>query len=835
MRLVDRILARLDPPGATAADVPRATGGESTDAVTASPLEPAVQTWLVHELPKLVRDGILTRDQAWRVAHRYGIEAPDGRTDTTETGQRIGSDQGTTAPASPRPQTAPSLVPFLSEHAISIALYLGAFLVVAAVVIYLGYNWGRVGGAAKLGTLLGLTVGFSAAAGVCLARPSVRPAGRTFLALAAVLVPANIWSAWAFVYADGPLPEAAFWLVGALLAATLYAALSVRLESGRYGAASTLALAAAAAALSELLGVGAAWWVPAAQLALAGASAAARLFPERPLARAASVVAAALLPLGAAASAFALSLEDPDRWASSVGLLAMAIGTGLEAIRRDGSWRAGLFGALLPLLVAAVVRSGEDVRLYAATLTLTAWVYLAVARRLQGGPARAWDQAAGGLALVAPLLVAEVAPLAAALAAAAAALFLAMSRARRAPMPLLGALLAIDLSVAKALEAVGAYDSAVLRLSLALFPLTHTWWGAACAVRPRWRTPFAIAALLTGLAASVVAIDEPLLGAIMAMTFAMSALRTARRHPDLLLLVATSGWAMLALHQLGAWRDLDESARLGLAGLAAWPLLASARRGGPPLIRTLVSPDGGRLSERLGRAGLSAGTDWTRATGTLAAGVAGLSALLVLSTLEETDAWLVACALASANLALILGILARAAHSRDLATAAALAFVPGLLAGIARAHPTDAQWYALPAGLYLLLIAHIARRDRRPERRRVASSLAALGSAALLLPSLAQALDGDSGVYAVLAGVEGLALVGWGIATRWRPLVAGGVAGVVSMTLRQLFDAVSALPSWALLGATGVALLGGAVALLLLRDQVRVAGEAVSERWSSWD
>jgi hypothetical protein len=113
--------------------------------------------------------------------------------------------------------------------------------------------------------------------------------------------------------------------------------------------------------------------------------------------------------------------------------------------------------------------------------------------------------------------------------------------------------------------------------------------------------------------------------------------------------------------------------------------------------------------------------------------------------------------------------------------------------------------------------------------------VAILGVVTLLAPGLVQSLDGARLDYALLSAVEGLALAVWGIATRWRPLVAEGVSAIVAVALRQLFDAVHALPSWVILGGAGLALLAGAVALLLLRDRLRVAGRVVSDRWSSWD
>src|SRR3712207_8662498 len=64
-----------------------------------------------------------------------------------------------------------------------------------------------------------------------LSRPSVRPAGRTFLALGAILVPANVAAAYTFLLADGPLPQALFWLVGAALSGGLQDRKSTRLNS----------------------------------------------------------------------------------------------------------------------------------------------------------------------------------------------------------------------------------------------------------------------------------------------------------------------------------------------------------------------------------------------------------------------------------------------------------------------------------------------------------------------------------------------------------------------------------------------------------------------------
>ena len=141
----------------------------------------------------------------------------------------------------------------------------------------------------------------------------------------------------------------------------------------------------------------------------------------------------------------------------------------------------------------------------------------------------------------------------------------------------------------------------------------------------------------------------------------------------------------------------------------------------------------------------------------------------------------------------------------------------------------------MPIGLYLLAVATVTRRDRRSGRSRAASAIAAIGLLILLGTGVVQSFDRDRFGHALLTLAEGLALVGIGIAMRWRVLVVGGVAGTVVIVVRQLFDAVAALPGWAILGGSGLLLLGIAVALLLVRARLAAAGRSVAERWSSWD
>jgi hypothetical protein len=129
----------------------------------------------------------------------------------------------------------------------------------------------------------------------------------------------------------------------------------------------------------------------------------------------------------------------------------------------------------------------------------------------------------------------------------------------------------------------------------------------------------------------------------------------------------------------------------------------------------------------------------------------------------------------------------------------------------------------------------VVRRDVRPGRLVVATAIAGVGLMAMLGTTIVQSIDRGWFGYTAIALAEGLLLTIAGIGIRWRVLVVGGVAGVVIIAVRQLFDAVTALPGWAIIGGSGLLLLGLAVVLLLARARLAAAGRAAAERWSTWD
>src|SRR3990172_6043474 len=155
---------------------------------------------------------------------------------------------------------------WLAEQQANLFLFAGAFLVVVAALIYVGYSGQAVRGAVKVALLIAYTVAFLAAGIVCYRVPVVRVAGLVFIGISAVLVPLNFVLAGSVIESD--FSDEGMWLAGSLASAAFYAGVG-GLGLGREDSfAAGIALTSAAAATVFLLDLPVEW-VPAPFLALA--------------------------------------------------------------------------------------------------------------------------------------------------------------------------------------------------------------------------------------------------------------------------------------------------------------------------------------------------------------------------------------------------------------------------------------------------------------------------------------------------------------------------------------------------------------------------------------
>jgi hypothetical protein len=138
----------------------------------------------------------------------------------------------------------------------------------------------------------------------------------------------------------------------------------------------------------------------------------------------------------------------------------------------------------------------------------------------------------------------------------------------------------------------------------------------------------------------------------------------------------------------------------------------------------------------------------------------------------------------------------------------------------------EVQWYALPAGLYLLGIGELewARGNRGLARW--------LDYAAMLLMfgSLFWQTLTFGWWFAFILGSEGFAAFWWGSARRLRRFFYAGMTGVILATMGQLLNALQAVNQWITFGIIGLTLV--AIAIIVERRLEAIkAWQQVLETW----
>jgi len=133
------------------------------------------------------------------------------------------------APGGPRNDGPSSFeLLFTPERAPSLLLYVGAFLVVVAALIFVNVSGQQISDQVRLALMILGTLGFLGGGLACYRVPRVEEAGRTFLIIGALLVPLDFIAYYGLVARVSPFSSPAMWVAGSMLAALLYATLAVR-------------------------------------------------------------------------------------------------------------------------------------------------------------------------------------------------------------------------------------------------------------------------------------------------------------------------------------------------------------------------------------------------------------------------------------------------------------------------------------------------------------------------------------------------------------------------------------------------------------------------------
>ncbi len=263
-----------------------------------------------------------------------------------------------------------------------ILLYLGAFLIVVAGLIYSSYSWERLEGWQKVGLLFLTTIAFTGGGLALLPYARVRPAAETFIGIGAFLVPMNA-IAISNVSRDDATGPTTVGELGALLVTALYGFFSYRPGGLVYRYATVASALVAVALLPGAFGAPIPWGAPLVVLATSIVVDAPRLLRGHLRRFAAPVVHLGLVVLPVATAAGVAA-----RWASSVEnwwivaatLAAAAISVARLALRRADDRLAWLWTGLVLTAVAACLAALDRPLVdgtVACAIAATAWLLLA--------------------------------------------------------------------------------------------------------------------------------------------------------------------------------------------------------------------------------------------------------------------------------------------------------------------------------------------------------------------------------------------------------------------------------------------------------------------------
>jgi hypothetical protein len=716
----------------------------------------------------------------------------------------------------PRAPAGPGL--FSPERAPSLLLYVGAFLIVVAALIFVSVSGQQISGELKLSLLILGTFGFIGVGLFCHRYPRVAEAGTTFLLIGALIVPLD-FVAYQVLISGTALSGSMIWTLGSVASAGLYAALAATGFGRLYAYFFLPAALSAVAGLESVLGIDSTWmflgvaFVPLL-LTLAGAVVN-DIRVQRitaPLERAGGILASLTLSLSAAIVPIFDFVQTQDRRVVPVTFVVAAIYYGLRA--RNGGvldrWRAALGPAAVALSIVYFLHGAPQTYGFALALLAIAYAIAADAFKL-GAPVRlpAWltakcERVAMGSAALAILPVGAywMAPLVGATVYLALAIGLAVYCVRRAAART--QLLQVLLVTSAVLLHVGAllllirlgvihagtqpYSGLVGREVALLFaPLSAALGTAAWFSRsrlPALRRDLELIALGSATATLLFAYGDPVLATTLGLAAGIAIVAAARaaRRPSVLW-IAAAGFAFAAV-SADRWLTPPVALRPIALSLIALGLFVPAWLS--------------RLRDR-------AFAPVLRQIGLVTAAsamVVGLMSLAIPLRPDQDAAWLATMPslLVFAGIGVADGLLRRS----DEQILGSSAFVLGaVLMLVARIRPDWLEAYTVPVAVYLALVAW-ALAHWKMRLRDALEPAARVGAALMLaLPTYALswlASDATRGIIVLAEGTLILAAAAWlqdlelgwtGVGVLGAMVVRGVAAPVVFESATAVFGALT--------------------------------------------
>jgi len=145
----------------------------------------------------------------------------------------------------------------------------------------------------------------------------------------------------------------------------------------------------------------------------------------------------------------------------------------------------------------------------------------------------------------------------------------------------------------------------------------------------------------------------------------------------------------------------------------------------------------------------------------------------------------------------------------------------------------EPQWYAVPAGVYLLGVGYL---EWIQNRRTLARWSDRAGLVLLLFSSFWQSMTEPNGwPYALLMGAEALAIAWWGSARRQRRFLYFGVVGVILDVAGQSIEPLLSANRWIVFGVAGLILVTVAVFVERRLEALTRLSRELRERLEEWE
>jgi hypothetical protein len=785
-----------------------------------------------------------------RIALGGAPEVPEGSATSAATAGLPWANVPVSAPAAPAtPTAAPAAPMFSGDQGVLILSYIGAFLLIVAILLFEVYGLGGINGPTQFVLVLLLNLFFGGVGWACLRQPRLRVVGTTYVGIFALTTPLVLVAAYEFLFLKqyGISADAALF-VGGVYCCALYGLLATRLGSGGYA------------------------WLSLASLPFAayGAVAAAGFRDWSGLAF--TLAAMVYVYLGRAGSdrvdsrgsVFRAPAEVLAHVVSALAILTSLSFAGRELAGEPSAGSQDLVAPYLPLTFAALSllysayarerRGGAGWMLAAAGVTLT---------MLSGVVTFRGDSTAAALALLALALAyaagASQAPdrsLASFLRAGAAIQALACAVFPVHPDPLQAVLLLAASTVGVFLT-VDSGEPLWLLLAGSLFAVAWFWVLRVVISLPEKATPstlalgysplppFFLAIAAVGRRAAPESRVWKWLGPmeLMAAVIAGGVLLAAASDGNLLLV----GWLLIAYGAIAYAGATIQRERLlapfAIGAVAAGVFFLMLHIDTATWVYPLVFSLGGAAvwAAHLAWADAEggAGVEWCdahRFTGIGLAIVTAVAAAGVPDFLVTGSPGSLTSLAAFAVLSALLWTDGRLYHVPLLEPASVFVGSLGLdwLARFAGAG--NPQYYVLAPGLALLATGVVMKR-RHPDQLTLARGTMAAGAVLLFGTTWLQAL-GDlrtDSLYTALLVAEGAVATGVGISLRDRVIVVAGATAVALAALRAFFQVLQEVPLSLIFGAIALLILAVAAALALARDQLREAGGSAGDLWREWD